>query len=215
MADSSLDHECVMVAVPAGKLDADALRESLDAFIERHEIWRTTFPRADDGTGRPVQVVQSEGQFTWSVLDLSDQSSAEAQAEALRRVQAEAREPFDLAGGPLVRALLVRFSPDEHRLYLTLHRIVADWVSLTGIFLPELQALYEARMERHAAICPRWNGSTRTTPTGSGTVPAPSGPSTCSSGRSTWPARPRRWSCGPTTGGRSSRSCGAECSHSS
>jgi amino acid adenylation domain-containing protein len=155
MPDSSLDHECVMVTVPAGKLDADALRESLDAFIERHEIWRTTFPRADDGTGRPVQVVQSEGQFTWSVLDLSDRSSAEAQAEALRRVQAEAQEPFDLAGGPLVRALLVRLSPDEHRLYLTLHRIVADWVSLTGIFLPELQALYEARMQRHAADLPQ------------------------------------------------------------
>ena len=144
-----------MVTVPAGKLDAEALRQSLDAFIERHEIWRTTFPRADDGTGRPVQVVQSEGQFTWSVLDLSDRSSAEAQAEALRCVQVEAQEPFDLAGGPLVRVLLVRFSSDEHRLYLTLHRIVADWVSLTGIFLPELQALYEARMQRHAADLPQ------------------------------------------------------------
>ena len=54
-----------------------------------------------------------------------------------------------------MRALLVRFSPDEHRLYLTLHRIVADWVSLTGIFLPELQALYEARMQRHAADLPQ------------------------------------------------------------
>ena len=88
-----------MVTVPAGKLDAEALRQSLDVFIERHEIWRTTFPRADHGTGRPAQVVQSEGQFTWSVLDLSDRSSADAEAEALRRVQAEAQEPFDLAGG--------------------------------------------------------------------------------------------------------------------
>ncbi len=155
MPESSLDHECVMVTLPAGKLDAEALRESLDAFSERHEIWRTTFPRADDGTGRPVQMVQSEGQFSWSVLDLSDRSSAEAQAEALRRVQAEAQEPFDLAGGPLVRALLVRLSPDQHWLYLTLHRIVADWVSLTGIFLPELQALYEARMQRHTADLPQ------------------------------------------------------------
>jgi amino acid adenylation domain-containing protein len=154
MPDSPLDHECAMVTFPERELDAEALRQSLDAFIQRHEIWRTTFPRGGHGTGHPVQVVQPQGQFTWSVLDLSDRSSAEAQTEALRCAQAEAQQPFDLAGGPLVRALLVRFGPAEHRLYLTLHRIVSDWVSLSGIFLPELQALYEARTQRQAADLP-------------------------------------------------------------
>ncbi|MBV9793414.1 MAG: amino acid adenylation domain-containing protein [Actinobacteria bacterium] len=153
--DAPLDHECVVVTFPAGEIDTGALRQSLDAFTARHELWRTVFPRADDGTGGPVQVVRPSGQFTWSELDLSDRSSPDADAEARRRVEEEAQQPFDLVAGPLVRALLVRFRADRYRLYLTLHRIVSDWGSLTGIFLPELQALYDATRERYPADLPK------------------------------------------------------------
>jgi hypothetical protein len=53
-----------------------------------------------------------------------------------------------------VRALLVRLKTDQHLLFLTLHRIISDWVSLTEVFLPELRALYEARAQRRAAGLP-------------------------------------------------------------
>jgi amino acid adenylation domain-containing protein len=159
MPKATLDHECVMVAFPAGNLDAVALRQSLDAFVQRHEIWRTTFqPHGAHGAGGPVQVVRPEGQFSWSVLDLADRMDladrSAAEAEALRSARAAAQQPFDLAGGPLVRALLVRLSPDEHRLFLTLPRIISDWASLTEVFRPELQALYEAATQGRPAELP-------------------------------------------------------------
>ena len=47
MADAPLDSEGVTVTL-RGELDPEALRESLAAFIQRHEIWRTIFPA---GTG--------------------------------------------------------------------------------------------------------------------------------------------------------------------
>jgi amino acid adenylation domain-containing protein len=142
MPNTTLDHECVMVVFPAGNLDTESLRRSLDAFVQRHEIWRTTFQVHGAHGAGPVQVVQPQGQVSWSVLDLSDRPAAEA--EALRSGQAAAQQPFDLTRGPLVRALLVRVRADEHRLFLTLPRIISDWVSLTEVFRPELQALYEA-----------------------------------------------------------------------
>ncbi|HEX3750326.1 MAG TPA: amino acid adenylation domain-containing protein [Streptosporangiaceae bacterium] len=152
---ATLDHECVMVAFPAGNLDTESLRQSLDAFIQRHEIWRTTFQaHGAHGSGGPVQVVRPQGQFSWSVLDLSDRPGTEAEAEALRSAQAAAQQPFDLTRGPLVRALLVRLSADEHRLFLTLPRIISDWVSLTEVFRPELQALYGAATQRRPAGLP-------------------------------------------------------------
>jgi amino acid adenylation domain-containing protein len=155
MPNATLDHECVMVALPAGELDTVALRQSLDAFIQRHEIWRTTFQaHGAHGAGGPVQVVRPQGQLGWSVLDLSDRPAAEAEAQALRSVQAAAQQPFDLAEGPLVRALLVRLGFDEHRLFVTLPRIISDWVSLTEVFRPELQALYEATTQRRPAGLP-------------------------------------------------------------
>ena len=56
----------------------------------------------------------------------------------------DARRPFDLAAGPLLRSLLVRVADDDHRLYLTIHHIVLDGVSIYRVLLPELAALYEA-----------------------------------------------------------------------
>jgi amino acid adenylation domain-containing protein len=142
-----------MVNLHQGKPDAEALRRSLAAFIQRHEIWRTTFrPRGGPDGGGLVPVVQPRAQFTWSVLDLSGQPDAEERAR--RRAQAEAEPPFDLARGPLVRALLARLGPGQHRLFLTVPRIIAGWDSLTRVFLPELQALYGAEVLRRPAELP-------------------------------------------------------------
>lgn len=44
----------------------------------------------------------------------------------LARVQSEAGTPFDLGAGPLVRALLIRLTPDDHLLLLVMHHTVAD-----------------------------------------------------------------------------------------
>ena len=131
-----------------GALDVEALRASLAAFIDRHDIWRTVFPTVD---GRPTQVVRARGRWSCSILDLCELAEAERQGEALRRAEEDARHPFDLTRGPLVRALLVRLGDREHRLFLTLHRIIFDRASLTQVFLPELRELYEAKVQGRLA----------------------------------------------------------------
>ena len=147
MPDVPLDSECVMVTL-RGELDGEALQESLAAFIQRHEIWRTSFPCRD---GQPVQAVHEQGQWTWSTADLSGLAEPERDQEAQRLAEEDARQPFDLAQGPLVRALLVRLGEQEHRLLMTLHQIICDQKSLRQVFVPELQELYEARVEGRAA----------------------------------------------------------------
>ena len=55
----------------------------------------------------------------------------------------DARRPFDLLHGPVMRATLLRSTPSEHVLLITLHHIVADeWSAV--IFARELMDLYEA-----------------------------------------------------------------------
>ncbi len=142
-----LDNACTAVTLH-GPLDAGLLRESLAAFIRRHESWRATFRSVN---GQPVQVIQPEGQYGWSAADLSGLPGAEREAEALRRAEEQARQPFDLARGPLVRAALVRLGEQQHQLFITWHRIVSDQASVTRIFLPELRQLYDARARNLAA----------------------------------------------------------------
>ncbi len=126
-----------------GELDAEALRLALAAIVGRHEVLRTTFAARG---GEPVQIIAPpaglEQQIELPVEDLSHVAgAAEREQEALRRAREEARRPFDLANGPVLRARLFRLGPAEHIAIITAHHIAADGWSL-GILVGELAALY-------------------------------------------------------------------------
>lgn len=123
-----------------GGLDAAALERSLQEIVRRHEAWRTRFRTVDD---RPVQIVDPHFSPSLRVTDLSELPESEREAAALRLASEDVREPMDLATGPLLRAHLVRLSPADHRLFLTLHQIIQDGTSVYCVLLPELAALYD------------------------------------------------------------------------
>ncbi|HYX25073.1 MAG TPA: amino acid adenylation domain-containing protein, partial [Thermoanaerobaculia bacterium] len=125
-----------------GRLDAAALRWSLDELLRRHESLRTTFPAVD---GRAVQTIQPPAPFEMPLVDLRGLPAAARDAEVLGRALERAQHPFDLARGPLVRGLLVRLGETEHAVLFSFHHIVFDGWS-TGIFVRELSALYGARL---------------------------------------------------------------------
>ncbi len=113
-----------------GRLDAAALELALAGVVRRHEALRTTFGFQD---GNPVQTVQPPG-FRMARVELSEDDLPAFLLD-------EARRPFDLAAGPLLRATLVRLGEADHALLITLHHIVADGWSL-GVLVREVAALY-------------------------------------------------------------------------
>jgi amino acid adenylation domain-containing protein len=123
-----------------GALDADALERALAELARRHEMLRTRFPQAE---GAPVQVVDAPAPVPLARADLGAAPPAEREARARRLAEEEALRPFDLARGPLVRAVLVRLDDDDHVLLLTLHHVVTDGWSME-VVVRELSALYAA-----------------------------------------------------------------------
>lgn len=65
-------------------------------------------------------------------------------------MRAEAGRGFDLAAGPLLRFLLVRYAPDEHILIFTTHHIVSDGWSL-GLMVREFSDLYRSSVTGSAS----------------------------------------------------------------
>ncbi|WP_223632535.1 non-ribosomal peptide synthetase [Corallococcus sp. EGB] len=114
-----------------GPLDPAALEEALQAVVNRHESLRTTFP----GEGTALQHVAARVPVT---LERAEASCAD---ETLARMQHEAERPFDLARGPLIRALLIREAEQQHVLVLNLHHIVSDGWSF-GVLYQELSTAY-------------------------------------------------------------------------
>jgi aspartate racemase len=124
-----------------GPMDVPTLRRALAEVIRRHEAWRTTFRVVD---GHPVQIVGPAYQPEIEVVDASLFPPDRREAESLKIARERARVSFDMERGPLLRALLVKFSETESRLYLFLHHIIFDGFSVYNVFLPELVRIYDA-----------------------------------------------------------------------
>ncbi len=136
-----------------GSLHAGALERAFTEVLRRHEALRTTYPAL---TGRPVQRIEPPRPASLPVIDLSGlgaELGGAAAAEARRLGADEARRPFDLDTGPVVRALLLRTAPHEHELLVTLHHISADGRSLE-VLVHEIQALYGALCRGETAALP-------------------------------------------------------------
>ena len=123
-----------------GPLDPAALARALHEVVRRHEPLRARF---EERAGAPVQVIPPDLPPALPLTDLRSLRPGARAAEAERLAAAEARRPFDLARGPLLRALLLRLAAEEHWLVLALHHIVADGWSL-DLLQDELAALYDA-----------------------------------------------------------------------
>ncbi|HEX4961001.1 MAG TPA: amino acid adenylation domain-containing protein, partial [Thermoanaerobaculia bacterium] len=123
-----------------GRLDVPALAASLHEIVRRHESLRTSFAVR---SGRPVQVIETSFELLLPVIDLSSLESGRREVEARSLTAAEALRPFDLRRAPVLRALLVRLTGEEHGLLLTLHHIASDGWS-TGVLVREMVTLYRA-----------------------------------------------------------------------
>ncbi|HEY2737049.1 MAG TPA: condensation domain-containing protein, partial [Thermoanaerobaculia bacterium] len=131
-----------------GDLSVPVLSRVLAEVVRRHEVLRTVFP---DQNGRARQVILPPGDFALPVVDLTGLPVPRAVAE--RSMTEEARRPFDLATGPLLRVGLWRLGAAEHLMLLALHHIVSDGWSL-GVLVREVTALYAAFAARKPSPLP-------------------------------------------------------------
>jgi non-ribosomal peptide synthetase component F/thioesterase domain-containing protein len=123
-----------------GRVATDLLEKSWLKIIERHEVLRTVFLETE---GAPIQRVMPRAPFRLNEIDLSNLSPELQQTEGDRIGVIEARAPFDLASGPLIRATLLRFSPTVSIILVTTHQIVSDGWSI-GIMAREMGVIYDA-----------------------------------------------------------------------
>ena len=121
-----------------GELNVTALQQSFDRLIERHEVLRTTFALRD---GDAVQIVHPALPVSISNTDLRDIEASRREEMLRGLLQFEARQPFDLDHGPLLRVRLIQITNDDHVFALNMHHIVSDGWSM-GVLFREISALY-------------------------------------------------------------------------
>jgi amino acid adenylation domain-containing protein len=134
----------------SGDVDEATLRRSLEEIVRRHEALRTRFALED---GRLTQRIDGPGPVELLVRDLRELPAAERAAQAMREMTKSAESRYDLARGPLFRAVLIRPEDSQHVLLIGMHHIVSDAWSIR-VLMHELFQLYTAFREGGASPLP-------------------------------------------------------------
>ena len=133
-----------------GKLNIVALEQAIGEIIMRHEVLRTTFQVT---AGTPWQKIITTQALPLRVINLQDLPANEREAEARRFATEEARDPFDLERGPLLRVVVLQLAEAENVMLLTMHHIISDgWSS--SVFFKEVAMLYQAFVSRQPSPLP-------------------------------------------------------------
>lgn len=127
-----------------GHLNIQALKESINSIIRRHDSLRTTFDTRGDEL---VQIVHPPTYQRIPVEKIAGHSTDGPDKLVSNKViKEEARTRFDLQKGPLARFRIFHLSKDAHVLLFTVHHIVIDGWSVE-VLLGELVEAYTARVK--------------------------------------------------------------------
>jgi amino acid adenylation domain-containing protein len=134
----------------AGRLDAAALAAALAEVVRRHQVLRTRYPAAG-GRARPEVMPASPPPLPR--IELAALPAGRRERELGRIAGAEARRPFDLATGPVLRARVVGLEAERGALLVTVHHVAADAWSM-GVLVREVSELYSGHAEGRPAALP-------------------------------------------------------------
>ena len=121
-----------------GALDVDALRRALTEVVARHEALRTTFDLIE---GVPHQIICEPTEVDLPISEFSDLETADAVARAVDIVTTDSLQPYDLVNGPLIRPRLIRIAANDHRLFIGLHHLIWDGLTLNRVVFPRARCV--------------------------------------------------------------------------
>jgi amino acid adenylation domain-containing protein/non-ribosomal peptide synthase protein (TIGR01720 family) len=145
-SDDSRDFRAECSVLIDGALDDAIFATAVQRVVERHEILRTTF-RCLPGVTVPVQVTDEGQPLSIRQHDLT-RTDGEKQVAAIEQAIAEqVSHRLDLAKGPLLEVSLMRLSPRQSRLFVTLPGLSADRAGLINL-VREINREYAAGLRQ-------------------------------------------------------------------
>ena len=123
-----------------GPLNVEALRSAVNVVIARHDALRAMV-EADGNNLKFASALKLDV----PLRDLRGVEASQRDLEVKQVLAEDARTPFDLINGPLVRAEILQIENDYHVLHFTSHHIVCDGWS-TNVIIDEISKLYTAQL---------------------------------------------------------------------
>jgi acyl carrier protein len=135
--------QCVYIHSP---VESRRLERALQALVERHMALRTVYMRQG---GDLLQRTLPAQRVDFAAVVLEEQPWS----SVVEAILADARAPFDLMQGPVLRGRLYSRTDDDHLFLLVVHHIAADATALS-VLVGELWKIYGALGEGGEPVLP-------------------------------------------------------------
>ncbi len=114
-----------------GPADTGALRQAMQALVDRHEVLRTIYRSHN---GEPHQTILQAQVLPCREVDAEGDSLDARRASAMGIARQESAKSFSLVSDLPMRGLIVRVTPELYLLHLVFHHIAIDGWSITLLF---------------------------------------------------------------------------------
>jgi len=139
---ASLAYNMYNVSVWEENINIPALKQALQALVQRHEVLRARFFVNQQG------LVQQQF-YKASNFEVPFEQVPMQKGPLEKQILGYLAQPFDLAKGPLIRFVLIEEKPGRYYFLLIVHHLVADGVSVQLIY-KEMAAYYRAILHNQA-----------------------------------------------------------------
>lgn len=144
-----------------GGLDIGAAQKAFESMVRRHEVLRTVYVEQE---GRAYQKVLPSKPWLFEIEDLTYLKEPALSKAVNDRIDREARKPFSLEHGPVIRTHLLKLpdlesdtvkgrAAEQYLLLITMHHIAADGFSLK-VITDEISRAYEAEIHETQPALP-------------------------------------------------------------
>ncbi|MCD4691423.1 MAG: amino acid adenylation domain-containing protein, partial [Calditrichales bacterium] len=134
-----------------GPFNLDLFKKTIQHIVNRHESLRTTFISKN---GKPLQALTPVLTLQIPVEDISHLPTKEREDKTIELATQEARKPFNLEKGPLMRVSVIKVSDTGHVILSTMHHIISDGWSI-GVLVTEITQLYDAFSKGQPSTLPK------------------------------------------------------------
>lgn len=125
-----------------GRLEPELLAQSLTEIVARQQLWHTSFHQHD---GIPFQRIGKPFTVELQLESLMHLNAQDKKTYAQKLLNELSQTAFNVSELPLIRWKLLQLDTDSYQLIQVEHHLVHDGWSM-GLFLKELQNIYEAKL---------------------------------------------------------------------
>jgi tyrocidine synthetase-3 len=136
--EEGITYNVPQVVFLEGAVNQNKMELVFKKLIARHDVFKTSFELIQE---KPAQRIRDRVPFFIQIIDYQDELFKNRDLNEL--IQSMIR-PFNLTQAPLLRAGLIKTEKDRFVLWMDMHHIVTDAVSMT-VFVNEFMTLYSEK----------------------------------------------------------------------